>query len=469
MKYLLIILIPVLAFAQWSAPIQVTNSTGDDHHVTGQMYLYWPDYIFRLAWVSSDGHDSHIYACDFQLFNGVVNNLVQITSQAGRHDNPDFICESFPEGLVFQSDESGLMSLWFSEKTESGYSNPAEILYSTVNLFNPVYRPQLTDYTQPVLFFQSDSSADYWFYWDVPTEPEFWYPWLIGYPVHSFAAYWTQGSIITASDLRWAWEYTPGINTEIGYYFEISSYGMGVILEGNFPNPSCSYHRPQVYNLDLFCEREIDDNFDIVSACIDSTLGGFNTPQLFVEDLGNEKNPTFCDYELWTDNCPGLAFEHDWNGNWNIGFQFLSSTTSETVDLGPADDRNPFAYFYGGYIHLFWESNRDGNWNIYYAYRDAVGIEPEPEATMPREFGVSVHPNPGNAQFTIELDLPVTATTSVAIFDLSGKQVQSLHQGDLHSGKSTFSWNAVEHSSGIYFVRAETDRQVQTSKLVLLK
>jgi len=294
------------------------------------------------------------------------------------------------------------------------------------------------------------------------------YPWYLdpagSYPVLSADAY----RIAAIASLPYLY-HRQAVNVMLAGVAELDMY-WGYSLElspysGILPNfTGMSRYHPTLDGDGVAFEQETADGLDIYYALFNESAGQFDDPYPVVEHPGNERNLT--GEPAWM----GQAFQHDWNGNWDIALIHPYLTEPETVLPHPADDEKPcLLRSWGGGYHLFWESNRDGNWNIYYSHRYAVGIEPEPEARMPQAFGLAVHPNPGNAQFTIELDLPVTATTSVAIFDLSGKQVQSLHQGDLHSGKSTFYWNAVEHSSGIYFVRAETDRQVQTSKLVLLK
>ena len=82
-------------------------------------------------------------------------------------------------------------------------------------------------------------------------------------------------------------------------------------------------------------------------------------------------------------------------------------------------------------------------------------------------------PNPAArvARFGLTLDRP--STVSVAIYDLGGRLVASLHRGQLGVGTHDFTWNGVSDDGsaapgGVYFYRATADGATASRKLVLL-
>ncbi len=67
----------------------------------------------------------------------------------------------------------------------------------------------------------------------------------------------------------------------------------------------------------------------------------------------------------------------------------------------------------------------------------------------------------------ISMDLNSTENASVAIYDVSGRLVISMHKGNLNPGMHEFIWHP--DAAGIYFVRIKTDSDYWARKVVFLK
>jgi hypothetical protein len=96
---------------------------------------------------------------------------------------------------------------------------------------------------------------------------------------------------------------------------------------------------------------------------------------------------------------------------------------------------------------------------------------PELNTPLPQEFSLKIFPNPFNAQTTIQFEVPNAGIYSVALFDITGRQVRELFKGPMIY-RETIRFNADNISSGIYFVRAWDvigRRPLATAKLALLK
>jgi hypothetical protein len=90
------------------------------------------------------------------------------------------------------------------------------------------------------------------------------------------------------------------------------------------------------------------------------------------------------------------------------------------------------------------------------------------------------YPNPFNPSTTIQYDVPVVATISVAIYDITGRLVRSLMQSVQQPGRQSIVWNGMngagaQSASGIYLYRIEArpaqggEMFVQQKKMVLIK
>ncbi|MBX7045130.1 MAG: T9SS type A sorting domain-containing protein [Ignavibacteria bacterium] len=79
------------------------------------------------------------------------------------------------------------------------------------------------------------------------------------------------------------------------------------------------------------------------------------------------------------------------------------------------------------------------------------------------------YPNPFNPSTEINFELKEKGFTELKIFDLSGKEIQTLISTELTAGKHSFTWNAAHLSSGIYFYSLSAGNYSETKKLILLK
>ena len=57
----------------------------------------------------------------------------------------------------------------------------------------------------------------------------------------------------------------------------------------------------------------------------------------------------------------------------------------------------------------------------------------------------------------------------ISIFNISGKEVESLINEFQSRGYHSLDWNADNHASGVYFVKMITDEHINTKKLLLVK
>ena len=80
-----------------------------------------------------------------------------------------------------------------------------------------------------------------------------------------------------------------------------------------------------------------------------------------------------------------------------------------------------------------------------------------------------VFPNPFNPSTTIRFELWRAGQISLKVYDIRGRVLGILMEGWKDKGDYSFSFNASDLTSGIYFVRLESGGSEQTQKLVLVK
>ena len=94
----------------------------------------------------------------------------------------------------------------------------------------------------------------------------------------------------------------------------------------------------------------------------------------------------------------------------------------------------------------------------------------ETNLTLPNEFRLEQnYPNPFNPSTTINYQLPVSGFVSLKVFDVLGKEVDSLVNNYQNAGNYSVQFDASHLPNGVYFYRLDTGPYQSAKKLLLLK
>ncbi len=86
------------------------------------------------------------------------------------------------------------------------------------------------------------------------------------------------------------------------------------------------------------------------------------------------------------------------------------------------------------------------------------------------EFNLSkAFPNPFNPSTSITLTVPQSEFVSVKVYNLTGQEIETISEGILEARNHTFTWEANNMSSGIYFIKAESKSNFSIQKVFLAK
>lgn len=101
-----------------------------------------------------------------------------------------------------------------------------------------------------------------------------------------------------------------------------------------------------------------------------------------------------------------------------------------------------------------------------------VGVEDESNVEIPDGFYLyQNYPNPFNGQTEVKYFLPETSAVTFTLYDSNGSEVRVMDIGNREPGEHTLHIDAEELnlSSGVYFLKMNTDKFHETIKLVYLK
>jgi hypothetical protein len=98
-----------------------------------------------------------------------------------------------------------------------------------------------------------------------------------------------------------------------------------------------------------------------------------------------------------------------------------------------------------------------------------VGITDQPPRVPNRFALLQNYPNPFNARTIIRYSLPLDSDVTIEIYDILGRNVETLVSGYRSAGPHSITWDAEDVPSGVYFARLETENAPENVKMVLLK
>jgi photosystem II stability/assembly factor-like uncharacterized protein len=98
-----------------------------------------------------------------------------------------------------------------------------------------------------------------------------------------------------------------------------------------------------------------------------------------------------------------------------------------------------------------------------------IGIQ-NISSEVPGGFSLSQnYPNPFNPSTNIEFAIPKSSFVKLVVYDMLGREVETLMNGELKAGTYKADWNASSNTSGVYFYKLITEGFTETRKMLMIK
>jgi hypothetical protein len=92
------------------------------------------------------------------------------------------------------------------------------------------------------------------------------------------------------------------------------------------------------------------------------------------------------------------------------------------------------------------------------------------ENTIPKSYALyQNYPNPFNPTTTIEFDIPEKTNVKLVVYDILGREVETLVNKEFEPGKYKINFTATNLPSGVYFYTLRTPKFTKTNKMLLIK
>jgi hypothetical protein len=137
------------------------------------------------------------------------------------------------------------------------------------------------------------------------------------------------------------------------------------------------------------------------------------------------------------------------NGVYNLGYFTTKNTTDLISHLGPPD---------------FWADTAMG-YKI--TVTGGTSVDEKSLGRIPDSYGLSQnYPNPFNPSTGIRFALKDRSTVRLSVFDVTGREIETLVDGAREAGEYEVSFSPVNLSSGVYLYRLTAGDFVRTMKMV---
>ena len=88
----------------------------------------------------------------------------------------------------------------------------------------------------------------------------------------------------------------------------------------------------------------------------------------------------------------------------------------------------------------------------------------------PHSFELSkLYPNPFNPSTEVSFSLPMDNHVRLAAYDVKGKEVDMIFEGAQSVGQHSYTWNASNLPSGVYYIRLQAGELATSQKALLIK
>jgi Secretion system C-terminal sorting domain len=155
----------------------------------------------------------------------------------------------------------------------------------------------------------------------------------------------------------------------------------------------------------------------------------------------------------------------DFNGEtlWELSLDDGGSESGSSIDV--TDDGG---YIVSGLNQTDTNPDNPDVWLIRLGSETAVS---ESDSPIPSEYVLNdIYPNPFNSMTTISVGLPQISDLKIMIYNINGQRVATLADRSYSAGTLSFTFNADDLGSGVYFVQAVVEGKLnQIQKVVLIR
>ncbi len=474
---ILILAVNYLAFSQWGSDIRLTNNpSGSNTSFNNAWCIASSGSVVHAVW--SDGRDGNAEIYHKRSVDGGISwgADTRLTNNNAISFQPSVAVSGSIVHLVWMDERDGNLEIYYKRSSDGGVNwgtdtrltnDPSGSRHPSLAVSGSVVHVVWMDSRDGNWEIYYKRSSDGGISWGADTRL-----------TNNTAFSWYPSVAVSGSVVHTVWEDSRDGNVEI-YYKRSSDGGVSWGIDTRLTNnPNLSW-RPSVAVSGLFVhvvwEEERDGNWEIYYKR--SADGGITwaTDTRLTNNIALSRSSSVAALESFVH----VVWQDERDGNWEIYYKRSTDAgvnweidTRLTNFIGFSE--YPSVTTSGSTVHVVWEDTRDGNTEIYYKRNPTGNITSVINLTdfVAGEYKLfQNYPNPFNPSTTIEFEIPEMLNVRLVIYDILGRQVAKLFDEETLPGRYKVEFNAdnLNLSGGLYFYRLETQKFSDTKKLLLIK
>ena len=199
-------------------------------------------------------------------------------------------------------------------------------------------------------------------------------------------------------------------------------------------------------------------SFDLIAPSDSAVIHPTESDSFFIWQASSDPDGDTLLYDLTITNVE--------NHN-SITFSDLIDTTFSTLWVSEVIDIEAGGLF-TWYVTARDSSHERQSWSVFTNRLAPAGIDDL--VTVPESIDFAeVYPNPFNAVLTIHVQLKHNSPLTIQVFDLKGRLISEVYNGNCRIGSHVYNWDAKSVASGKYMVKVESSEQQAVFPVVLSK
>ena len=98
-----------------------------------------------------------------------------------------------------------------------------------------------------------------------------------------------------------------------------------------------------------------------------------------------------------------------------------------------------------------------------------IAVDMNGDILKPHSIEIANYPNPFNPSTKINYNLPIEDYVRLTAYDVRGQEVDVIFEGTQSVGRHSYTWNAANLPSGVYYIRLQAGDMITGQKALLIK
>jgi hypothetical protein len=464
-----------LIFAQWQPDLRLTNNPGTS-------YTSWPNARAIAAFEESihcvwhdnrDGNNEIYYK--HSTNNGLSwENDVRISNNPGVSNNASIAANGSNIHVVWGDNRDGNYEIYYKRSTDGGF-----VWGSETRLTNSAgtsdYSSMASNGTELHIVWQDSRDGNSEIYYKYSSDNGTSWGTDVRLTIAAGSSQ-TPSIAISGTTIHVAWMESRDANLEI-YYKQSTDGGVIWGSDTRLTNAPGTSYWPSIAVFGSAVHVSWDDNRDGNNEIYykRSSNGGANWGEDI--NLSNAAGTSLKTNISVSNLLVHVVWEENRDGNYEIYYKHSSDgglIWDADLRLTNATGRSgaPFIALSASNVHVMWEDNRDGNYEMYFKKNPTGNLVPinNIQSGIPIDFNLNQnYPNPFNPLTIISFQVPESDFITMKIFNILGNEVTTLINENVKAGSYEVKWDASNQPSGVYFYTLQTSEFIQTKKMILLK